>query len=72
MIWQEFEQALSDKKDMFIRFPYTEDEVQEAIDGFEKDYDFPQIVGAIDGSHIEIKAPSENHEIITTESNIIV
>lgn len=62
MICQEFEQALSDKNDMFIRFPYTEDEVQEAIDGFEKDYDFPQIVGAIDGSHIEIKAPSENHE----------
>ena len=29
---------------------------------FEEDYEIPQILGAIDGSHIRIIAPSENHE----------
>ena len=29
---------------------------------FEEEYHFPQIAGAIDGSHIEIRAPPDNHE----------
>ena len=62
MICQEFEEALCHKKDFFIRFPYTVDEVQDAIDDFEAEYKFPQIVGAIDGSHVEINAPLENNE----------
>ena len=62
VICQEFEEALCRKKDLFIRFPYSEDEVQEAMDTFEEEYKFPQIVGAIDGCHIEINAPPENKE----------
>ena len=62
IICQEFEEALCRKKDIFIRFPYTVDEVQDAIDNFEAEYKFPQVIGAIDGSHIEIDAPPENKE----------
>lgn len=62
VICQEFEEALCQRKEQFIQFPYTEDEVQEAMDEFEQEYKFPQIVGAIDGCHIEINAPPENKE----------
>lgn len=43
------------KKDLFIQFPKTEYKVQEVMDAFEEEYKLPQIVGAIDGCHIEIK-----------------
>ena len=29
---------------------------------FEEEYGIPEIVGAIDGCHIEINAPPDNHE----------
>ena len=32
------------------------------MDEFEEEYGIPQIVGAIDGCHIEINAPPDNHE----------
>ena len=32
------------------------------MDTFKEEYKFPQIVGAIDGCYIEIKAPPENKE----------
>ena len=32
------------------------------MDEFEEEYGIPQIVGAIDGCHIEINAPLDNHE----------
>ena len=50
------------KRTFFIQFPYTINEVQDAIDNFEEEYKFPQIVGAIDGSYIEINVPLENKE----------
>ena len=62
VICQEFEEALCRKEELFIWFPYSEDEVQEAMDTFEEEYKFPQIVGAIDGCHMEINAPPENKE----------
>ena len=58
----EFETVLGNLKNKYIRFPFYDGEVQEAMDRFEELYKFPQIVGAIDGSHIEIKAPPVNHE----------
>lgn len=62
VICQEFEEALCRKKDLFIRFPYTADEVQAVMNDFEEEYHFPQIVGAVDGCLIEINAPPENKE----------
>ena len=64
LAWEnlQLKEALCRKKDLFIRFPYSEDEVQEAMDTFEEESKFPQIVGAIDGCHIEINAPPENKE----------
>ena len=61
-ICAEFELCLLRLKDQFIKFPLTRQELQELIYEFEEEYGIPQIVGAIDGCHIEINAPPDNHE----------
>ena len=50
----EFELCLFRLKAQFIEFPLTRQELQELMDEFEEEYGIPQIVGAIDGCHIEI------------------
>ena len=62
IICSEFEQAVFDLKDCFITFPLTNEKIGEKIEEFEELYGIPQIVGAIDGCHIEINAPPQNHE----------
>ena len=42
----------------YINFP-TGQQLKETIDGFERLHGFPQCVGAVDGTHIEILAPEE-------------
>ena len=44
----------------YIQLPYTPDEVERLAAAFYKEHDFPQCVGAIDGTHIPIKQPVEN------------
>ena len=61
-ICEEFEKALARKKDQFMQFPVTREDIQNSIDEFEEKYGIPQIVGVIDGCHIEINAPPRNHE----------
>lgn len=43
----------------FVRIP-TGDDLKEIIEGFESSWGFPQVVGAIDGSHIPITRPIHN------------
>jgi len=47
--------------DDFIEFP-SRAEIGRKIEGFPEKSKFPNVVAAIDGSHIPIKAPKENHE----------
>ena len=61
-ICAEFEVCLLRLKDQFIKFPLTRQELQELMNEFEEEYGIPEIVGAIDGCHIEINAPPDNHE----------
>ena len=42
----------------FIKLPITEEEVTEST--FLVKHEFPQCIGAIDGTHIPIKRPSDN------------
>ena len=62
IICSEFEQAIFYLKDRFIKFSLTTEENGEKIEEFEQLYGIPQIVGAIDGCHIEINAPPQNHK----------
>ena len=47
-------------KGQYITFP-TGEAQREVINGFESKWGFPQCVGAIDGSHIPVRAPLLNH-----------
>lgn len=62
IICSEFEQAIFNLKNRFLKFPLTTQEIRNKMDKFEESYGIPQIMGAIDGCHIEINAPPDNHE----------
>ena len=44
----------------YIKLPQTDQEVQEAVENFYTKHGFPQCIGAIDGTHIFIKQPTQN------------
>ena len=46
--------------DKYIKLPRTEEEVNESCSLFFKKHGFPQCLGAVDGTHIAIKRPSES------------
>ena len=62
VIFRELEEALCRNKNVFSRFPYKTDEDQEVMNDLEEQYHFPQIVGAVDGCHIEIIALPQNKD----------
>ena len=45
---------------VYIKAPFTEADVLELTTQFEKAYVIPQCLGAIDGTHIDIKQPTAN------------
>lgn len=60
VVKNEFCDILRRKAASFIKFPKSDDEVRKVIGGFEDISVFPQVVGALDGTHIKIIAPKEN------------
>ena len=58
----EFVEAICCLEDNFITFPSTRVEISRKIEGFSEKSKVPNVVAAIDGSHIPIKARKENHE----------
>ena len=44
----------------YIRMPFTEDEVKDSVEKFFLNFGFPQCLGAIDGTHVDIRQPEEN------------
>ena len=44
----------------YINLPCTEEEVHNLVKKFHRAHGFPQCLGAIDGTHIEIRQPSIN------------
>ena len=44
----------------YIKLPFTEAEVKKLVSNFFQCHRMPQCLGAIDGTHIDIKQPSVN------------
>ena len=63
-ITHEFCRALIQIGDQFISFPTSAVEVGDGIENFKQDVNckIPQVIGALDGTLIEILAPSEGHK----------
>ena len=57
---QDVVDALCDLKNEYIRFPSTNIEVLTTQQTFESLTDLPNVVGAIDGTHIKIKTPTQS------------
>ena len=49
--------ALLELKDLYIRFPETEEQVIAARESFQLWSALPNVVGAIDGTHVRIEPP---------------
>ena len=61
-IVHEFVQALFQIRENYISFPLNGRELDQVKQKFELKHDLPQVAGVIDGTHIKIKAPKEEHE----------
>ena len=61
-IVKKFSSSLTSKSGNFIRMPATNVETGAAKQGFYNVASFPNVVGAIDGTHIKILAPREGEE----------
>lgn len=57
---QDVVEALCDLKNDWIKFPSTNREILATRETFESLTDLPNVVGAIDGTHIKIKTPKES------------
>ena len=63
LITHDFSEAIAKRATEFIKFPATEQEVLQSIRLFTNKSPFPQVVGAMDGSHIALKTVPVNERI---------
>ncbi|XP_028516196.1 protein ALP1-like [Exaiptasia diaphana] len=57
---QDVVEALCDIRENYIKFPSSEDEIVESSETFDDLTDIPNVVGAIDGTHIRIKKTNDS------------
>lgn len=60
-IFHEYFQALFQIRENYISFPPNGLELDRVIQTLELKHGLPQVAGVIDGTHIKIKAPKEEH-----------
>ncbi len=54
----------------YIRFPYTAEEQQHIMDDFVRQTGFPNVLGAIDCTHVAIRAPRANEYVYVNRKNV--
>ena len=52
--------ALIQKRNEFVHWPITADEIQRVKEGFFHKGGFPGVTGCVDGTHIRLQRPSQN------------
>ena len=60
VVKNEFCDILRRKAANYIKFPRTEEEAKKVMGEFERISSFPQVVGALDSTHLKIIAPKQN------------
>jgi len=60
LVKSDFCKVIAKRAPQFIKFPETEEELTRSIHLFAQKSPFPQMVGAIDGSHIPLKTVPVN------------
>ena len=58
----EFLLALYEHYNEFVHFPYSDYEIRRSIDRFSEISAMPQVLAAIDGTYIPIRAPEDDHD----------
>ena len=56
-------------KDEFITFPVSEADIKKNNQFFYKESRFPNVVGLVDGTHIEIIEPEDNEDVYVNRCN---
>ncbi|KAI4469194.1 hypothetical protein MML48_2g00006230 [Holotrichia oblita] len=59
--------AIASLNGEYIRFPRTNEEIQEVMGGFYDIASFPRVIGTIDCTHVKIQSPAVLHNIACDE-----
>ena len=64
-----FTEALVSMKDTFVRFPTDVEEIKKNNQYFYEQHKIPNVVGLVDGTHMQIIGPKDNEDVYVNRCN---